>query len=234
MSHRRIRKATSNRSSHDTQTLEMLHELRERSEQQSHIRQRPRSYQPSSPLGLSHQRMPHGQDGIRLRYRLRRWLRQEGRAIEAGYAFVQLSMRRPPPPHPLFGKEERTVYISRMHGIPAKRLRRSRMDGHVGPPNGREDAQGVLRRLLEGGVAVDGADAEEAQGRTVGGEEDGEGVLEAALALERRSRCRGGEGVCGAVPYVRRGLAFGLEKRIGCGYGQSFFALLPCCTCVAV
>ena len=62
------------------------------------------------------------------------------------------------------------------------------MDGHVGPPNGREDAQGVVRRLLEGGVAVDGADAEEAQGRTVGGEEDGEGVLEAALALSTEKK----------------------------------------------
>lgn len=71
------------------------------------------------------------------------------------------------------------MYISSMHRVPTKRLRSPRMDGHVRPSDSREDAQSVIRRLLEGGVAVDGADAEEVEGGVVGGEEDGEGVLEA-------------------------------------------------------
>ena len=44
-----------------------------------------------------------------------------------------------------------------------------------------------MRRLLEGGIAVDGADAEEVEGRMVGGEEYGKGVLKAvALALSMK------------------------------------------------
>ena len=55
------------------------------------------------------------------------------------------------------------MYISSMHRSPAKRLRSPRMDGHVRPPYSRKDTQSVVRRLLEGGVAVDGADAEEVE-----------------------------------------------------------------------
>lgn len=73
------------------------------------------------------------------------------------------------------------MYISRMHRLPTKRLPGPRMNRHIiiatRPPYRREHAQRILRRLLEGGVAVDGADAEEAEGGVVGGEEDGEGVL---------------------------------------------------------
>ena len=74
------------------------------------------------------------------------------------------------------------MYISRVHRFPAKGFRGPRMDGHVRPPYRREDAQSVVCRLPEGGVAVHGADAEETEGWIVGGEEDGEGVLMAALA----------------------------------------------------
>lgn len=69
------------------------------------------------------------------------------------------------------------MYISRMHRVPAERLRSPRMDRHVRPPYSRQDTQCVIGRLLEGGIAVDGADAQEMQGRIVGREEDGKGVL---------------------------------------------------------
>lgn len=69
------------------------------------------------------------------------------------------------------------MYVSSMHRVPAKRLRSPRMNGHVRPPYSRQDTQRITRRLREGGIAVDGADAEEVQGRIVSGEEDGKGVL---------------------------------------------------------
>lgn len=72
------------------------------------------------------------------------------------------------------------MYISSMHRVPAERLRRSRMDGHIRSPYRRKDTQCVIGGLLEGGIAVDGADAEEGKARVVGGEEDGKGVLKAA------------------------------------------------------
>lgn len=67
-----------------------------------------------------------------------------------------------------------------MHRRPAKRPPGPRVHGHVvggGAPDGREHGEGVCGRAGEGGVAVDGAGAEEAEGRVVGGEEDGECVL---------------------------------------------------------
>ena len=51
--------------------------------------------------------------------------------------------------------------ISSMHRASAKRFRGPRMDRHVRPPNGRKHTQRIMCRLREGGVAVDGADAEE-------------------------------------------------------------------------
>lgn len=48
-----------------------------------------------------------------------------------------------------------------MHRIPAERLRRSRVDRHIRPPYSRKDAQRIIGGLLKGGIAVDGADAEE-------------------------------------------------------------------------
>lgn len=74
-----------------------------------------------------------------------------------------------------------------MHRVPAKGLPSPRMHRHIRPPYCREDAQSIMRRLLEGGIAVDGADAEEVEGRMVGGEEYGKGVLKAvALALSMK------------------------------------------------
>lgn len=75
------------------------------------------------------------------------------------------------------------MYISSVDRVPAERPRGPRMDGHVGPPDRGEDAQRVIGRLREGGVAVDGADAEEVEAGIVGGEEDGEGVLRGWLSV---------------------------------------------------
>lgn len=69
------------------------------------------------------------------------------------------------------------MYISSMHRVPTKRLRRSRINRYVCPPYCRQDAECVIGGVREGCVAVDGADAEEGEGGVVGGEEDGEGVL---------------------------------------------------------
>ena len=51
--------------------------------------------------------------------------------------------------------------ISSMHRASAKRFRGPRIDRHVRPPNSRKHTQRIMRRLREGGVAVDGTDAEE-------------------------------------------------------------------------
>lgn len=59
-----------------------------------------------------------------------------------------------------------------------ERLASARVDGDVAAADGFQDAQAVLRRVFERGVAVDGADAEEVDAGRVGGEEEGEGVLE--------------------------------------------------------
>lgn len=50
--------------------------------------------------------------------------------------------------------------------------------------------------LIERGIVVDGADAEEMQGRIVGGKEDGEGVVVGALSrvLVRRGPSEMGRG----------------------------------------
>ena len=55
------------------------------------------------------------------------------------------------------------------------------------PPYSREDTERVPRRVLEGGVAVHGADSQEVQGGMVGREEDGEGVLLWDIGLESES-----------------------------------------------
>ena len=64
-----------------------------------------------------------------------------------------------------------------MHHPPAERFPGPRVHGHVRPPDGRQHAQRVERRLRERGVAVHGADAEEVQGGVVRSEEDCECVL---------------------------------------------------------
>ena len=53
------------------------------------------------------------------------------------------------------------MYISSMDRIPTERPRGARVHGDVGAADGREDAAGVGCRAREGGVAVDGAGAEE-------------------------------------------------------------------------
>ena len=64
-----------------------------------------------------------------------------------------------------------------MRGRAAERSSGAGMHGHVLPADGAEDGAGIVRCVLQWGVAVDGADAEEMHGGTVCGEEDGEGVL---------------------------------------------------------
>ena len=89
------------------------------------------------------------------------------------------------------------MYIRSVDRAPAERFRGARVDGDVGAADGGEDAEGVGRCLGEGGVAVDGAGAEEAEGGVVGGEEDGEGVLGVGVVLD------GGVGEGGkGVPYI--------------------------------
>ena len=67
--------------------------------------------------------------------------------------------------------------IIRVNGQPTERHRRARKHRHVRPAQSGEDAASVRGGVREGGVAVDGADASEAEGRVLGGEEDGERVL---------------------------------------------------------
>jgi hypothetical protein len=64
-----------------------------------------------------------------------------------------------------------------VHGVAAEGLRGAGVDGHAAAADGLEHAERVARRVLEAGVAVHGADAEQAQVRAVRGEQDGEGVL---------------------------------------------------------
>lgn len=64
-----------------------------------------------------------------------------------------------------------------MYGTPAEWLPSSRINRHVRPPYRRQDAKCIVGRVLDGCVAVDGADAKESQGGVVRGEEDGKGVL---------------------------------------------------------
>ena len=73
------------------------------------------------------------------------------------------------------------MYISRMHHTSTKRPRGPRVHIHTGPPDRSKHPQCIPRRVLERGVAVHGADAEECQAGMVSREEDGEGVL-----LEKR------------------------------------------------
>ena len=64
-----------------------------------------------------------------------------------------------------------------MYSTPAKWLPSSRINRHVRPPYRRKDAECITGRVLDGGVAMDGADAEKSKGGVVRSEEDGKGVL---------------------------------------------------------
>lgn len=67
--------------------------------------------------------------------------------------------------------------IRRIHGFPAERLAGAWIYGHVCASDGCQYTAGIGSGALEGGVAVDGADAEDGESWVVGGEDYGEGVL---------------------------------------------------------
>lgn len=69
------------------------------------------------------------------------------------------------------------MYIRSVHSLPTKGSRGARVHRHVGPSNCCEDTQRVRGGLLERGIAVDGGNAEEIQGRGMAGEEDGKSIL---------------------------------------------------------
>lgn len=75
-----------------------------------------------------------------------------------------------------------TVDISCMYSIPAKRFCSADVDRYVSPTNRCEDTQCIPRGFRERGIAVDGADAEEAERGVVSGEEDCEGILSCSSA----------------------------------------------------
>lgn len=63
-------------------------------------------------------------------------------------------------------------------GRARERARGAEVDGDgAGQADGRQHGAGVAGGVLEGRVAEDAGDAEEAEARVVGGQEDGEGVL---------------------------------------------------------
>lgn len=64
-----------------------------------------------------------------------------------------------------------------MHRLPTERFPSSRIDRHARPPYRRKDTECIIGRMLDGGVAMDGADAKKSEGGVVRGEEDGKGVL---------------------------------------------------------
>lgn len=83
-----------------------------------------------------------------------------------------------------------TVNAGGVHGIAHERLAGAGVERDVAPADGFEDAQAVLGGVLEGGVAVDGAHAEEVDVGVVRGEENGEGVLGTWLdGLDRDEAC---------------------------------------------
>ena len=70
-----------------------------------------------------------------------------------------------------------TVNVRRRDGVAAERFRGPGVDGDVWPADRRQDGAGTASGALQGGISVDGAQAEEVQGGMVRGEEDGEGIL---------------------------------------------------------
>lgn len=74
-------------------------------------------------------------------------------------------------------REELTVNIRGMNSLPAERLRSAGKDGHVRPSDGGQDATGVDGRTWEGGIAMDGADAEQVEIGVMSSEQNGECVL---------------------------------------------------------
>ena len=67
--------------------------------------------------------------------------------------------------------------IGGMHSLSTQWLSSTRIDWYILPPNGCQDATCIGRCLFQGGIAVNGADAEQIQSRVVGSEEDGECIL---------------------------------------------------------
>lgn len=90
-SHRRIRKSSPNRPTHNAHSLDMLHKLRKGSKQQSHIGQSTCSHHPCRSHSLFHQSMSHCQHGIRPPHSLSRWSRQATGAIQSSKAYTNLS-----------------------------------------------------------------------------------------------------------------------------------------------
>lgn len=62
------------------------------------------------------------------------------------------------------------------------------MDWYIRPPNSCENGQSIVGCLLKGSIAVNGADAEEVQGRMMGSQEDGKSIL-GAVSTRVFERC---------------------------------------------
>lgn len=67
--------------------------------------------------------------------------------------------------------------VRRMHSIPAKRLPGARKHGDVRLPNRGYNTSGIGGRLLQGSIAVHGANSQQMQRFVMRGEKNGEGIL---------------------------------------------------------
>ena len=61
------------------------------------------------------------------------------------------------------------------------------MHGDICPADGCKDTQSIRGRLVKGGIAVNGADAKEVEGRMMGGEKNRVGILSLISVLGRLS-----------------------------------------------
>ena len=137
LAHRRICKLVPYRTAHDTQPLDVTGQIRVLLEQQADICECPGRHQPCSVRRSCDERAIHGREMVHVSSCGLDRLREQCHAVETALA----------------------VDIGRVHCIAHDGFRSAGVDLDVAPPQCLQYCPGVEGGLIEGGVAVDGADS---------------------------------------------------------------------------
>lgn len=176
--HGSVGESFTNTSTHDGQTGNVLRNLGESREQQGNVGQCAGCNNPWCTLGVRHEGIPHGQNGVLVCDRGRRGLGQEVGTVQTRVTYIsQRLFSRASALVKEHSSAMLTVDIGRMESGSAEGLLASGVHGDLWPADGLQDPSGIDSGVLQGGIAVNGGNTEKLQRGMVCSKENGESIL---------------------------------------------------------